>query len=91
MDVSTRTLTRTARDGGYAVPAVNVFDELSMRAVVAAAVRTSAPLIVQISVKTVRSSGTAFTTDLFRRSPATSPCRSPCTSTTAPTGRCSTT
>ncbi len=66
MDVSTRTLTRTARDGGYAVPAVNVFDELSMRAVVAAAVRTSAPLIVQISVKTVRSSGTAFTTDLFR-------------------------
>jgi len=66
MDVSTRTLTRTARDGGYAVPAVNVFDELSMRAVIAAAVRTSAPLIVQISVKTVRSSGTAFTTDLFR-------------------------
>lgn len=66
MSVSTRTLTRTARAGGYAVPAVNVFDELSMRAVVAAAVRTDAPLIVQISVKTVRSSGTAFTTDLFR-------------------------
>ncbi len=66
MSVSTRTLTRIARDGGYAVPAVNVFDELSMRAVIQAAVRTDAPLIVQISVKTVRSSGTAFTTDLFR-------------------------
>ncbi|WP_288468625.1 class II fructose-bisphosphate aldolase [uncultured Curtobacterium sp.] len=66
MDVSTRTLTRTARDGGYAVPAVNVFDELSMRAVIAAAVRTRAPLVVQISVKTVKASGTAFTTDLFR-------------------------
>lgn len=66
MDVSTRTLARTARDAGYAVPAVNVFDELSMRAVIAAAVRTDAPLIVQISVKTVRSSGTAFTTALFR-------------------------
>ncbi|MCJ1715135.1 class II fructose-bisphosphate aldolase [Curtobacterium sp. VKM Ac-2922] len=66
MDVSTRAMTRTARDDGYAVPAVNVFDELSMRAVIAAATRTQAPLIVQISVKTVRSSGTAFTTDLFR-------------------------
>ncbi|MDK8172377.1 class II fructose-bisphosphate aldolase [Curtobacterium citreum] len=66
MDVSTRTLTRTARDGGYAVPAVNVFDELSMRAVIAAAVRTRAPLVVQISVKTVKASGTDFTTDLFR-------------------------
>lgn len=66
MDVSTRALTRTARNAGYAVPAVNVFDELSMRAVIAAAERTHAPLIVQISVKTVRSSGTGFTTDLFR-------------------------
>lgn len=66
MDVSTKALTRTARNAGYAVPAVNVFDELSMRAVIAAAVRTRSPLIVQISVKTVRTSGTAFTTDLFR-------------------------
>lgn len=65
MDVSTRSLTRTARDGGYAVPAVNVFDEISMRAVVAAAEQTRAPLIVQISVKTVRTAGCAFITDLF--------------------------
>ena len=34
MHVSTATLTRAARDQGYAVPAVNVFDEVSMRAVV---------------------------------------------------------
>ncbi|GAA4266201.1 class II fructose-bisphosphate aldolase [Frondihabitans peucedani] len=66
MVVSTGSLTRAARQGGYAVPAVNVFDEISMRAVIAAAERRSAPLIVQISVKTVRVSGTAFITDLFR-------------------------
>jgi tagatose 1,6-diphosphate aldolase GatY/KbaY len=66
MTVSTRALTRTAREHGYAVPAVNVFDEISMRAVLAAAQQASAPLIVQISTKTVRVSGTAFVTDLFR-------------------------
>lgn len=66
MVASTRTLTRNARAAGYAVPAVNVFDELSMRAVLAAATQTRAPLIVQISTKTVRSAGGAFITDLFR-------------------------
>ncbi|WKK70688.1 class II fructose-bisphosphate aldolase [Rathayibacter oskolensis] len=50
---------------GYAVPAVNVFDEISMRAVIAAAERTRAPLIVQISTKTVRTAGCAFVTALF--------------------------
>ncbi|MPV38794.1 class II fructose-bisphosphate aldolase [Georgenia subflava] len=64
--ISTTFLARTARERGYAVPAVNVFDEISMRAVIDAAVRTSSPLIVQISVKTVRSSGTAFITSLFQ-------------------------
>jgi ketose-bisphosphate aldolase len=66
MDISTRSLAIAGRDGGYAVPAVNVFDEISMRAVIAAAERTDAPLIVQISVKTVRASSTAFITSLFQ-------------------------
>ncbi len=66
MPASTMSLASTAREQGYAVPAVNVFDEISMRSVIAAATRTSAPLIVQISVKTVRSSGTAFMTSLFQ-------------------------
>ena len=66
MQVSTATLTRVARDHGYAVPAVNVFDEIGMRAVVEAAELRSAPLIVQVSVKTTRSVGTGLLTDTFR-------------------------
>ncbi|MEU8934172.1 class II fructose-bisphosphate aldolase [Streptomyces sp. NPDC048409] len=41
----------------YAVPAVNVFNDLTMEAVLAAAVENASPLIVQTSVKTVRSIG----------------------------------
>ncbi|RZU10223.1 fructose-bisphosphate aldolase class II [Kribbella rubisoli] len=42
---------------GYAVPAINIVDELSLRAVVDAAVELRSPLIVQTSVKTVKSVG----------------------------------
>ncbi|MFJ9348485.1 class II fructose-bisphosphate aldolase [Streptomyces sp. NPDC101237] len=41
----------------YAVPAINVFNDLTMEAVLAAAVENASPLIVQTSVKTVRSVG----------------------------------
>ncbi|MGW2685556.1 class II fructose-bisphosphate aldolase [Streptomyces sp. NPDC001414] len=41
----------------YAVPAINVFNDLTMEAVLAAAVENASPLIVQTSVKTVRSIG----------------------------------
>ncbi|GGZ93281.1 fructose-bisphosphate aldolase [Streptomyces subrutilus] len=41
----------------YAVPAVNVFNDLTMEAVLAAAVEKRSPLIVQTSVKTVKSIG----------------------------------
>ncbi|MFF4559271.1 ketose-bisphosphate aldolase [Streptomyces sp. NPDC001422] len=41
----------------YAVPAINVFDDLTMEAVLAAAVEHRSPLIVQTSVKTVKSIG----------------------------------
>ena len=49
-----------ARDGGYAVAAVNVVDDVSARAVVAAAEQLDAPVILQTSVKTVRSMGSAL-------------------------------
>ncbi|MEV5967438.1 class II fructose-bisphosphate aldolase [Kribbella sp. NPDC051952] len=42
---------------GYAVPAINVVDELSLSAVVAAAVEAGSPLIIQTSVKTVKAVG----------------------------------
>nr|WP_237538939.1 class II fructose-bisphosphate aldolase [Streptomyces sp. SID486] len=41
----------------YAVPAINVFNDLTLEAVLAAAVEKASPLIVQTSVKTVRSVG----------------------------------
>ncbi|MFD8418633.1 class II fructose-bisphosphate aldolase [Streptomyces sp. NPDC059466] len=41
----------------YAVPAINVFNDLTMEAVLAAAVENASPLIVQTSVKTVKSMG----------------------------------
>ncbi len=66
MIASTSALARHGRENGYAVPAVNVLDDISLRAVVAAAVDASAPLIIQISVKTLKQLGTELTTTTFR-------------------------
>jgi ketose-bisphosphate aldolase len=41
----------------YGVPAINVFNDLTLEAVLAAAVESRSPLIVQTSVKTVKSIG----------------------------------
>ncbi|HEY0118266.1 MAG TPA: class II fructose-bisphosphate aldolase [Cellulomonas sp.] len=66
MIASTSALARHGRENGYAVPAVNVLDDISLRAVVSAAVEAAAPLIIQISVKTVKQMGTELTTTTFR-------------------------
>ena len=66
MIASTLALARHGREHGYAVPAVNVLDDISLRAVVAAAVQASAPLIIQVSVKTVKQLGTELMTTTFR-------------------------
>jgi fructose-bisphosphate aldolase class II len=55
--VSTRDLVTAAMAHGYAVPAINVVNDLTMEAVLAAAVELRSPMIVQTSVKTVRSIG----------------------------------
>lgn len=67
-----KTIVRDAFDRKYAVAAINVFNVLTLEAVLAAALETNAPVIVQTSVKTVRSVGrdvlfavwTATTTDI---------------------------
>ncbi|WP_231384118.1 class II fructose-bisphosphate aldolase [Cellulomonas sp. URHD0024] len=64
-------MTQDARARGYAVPAVNILDDLSLRAVIAAASRARSPLIVQVSVKTVRSIGTDLMTTMFRSAAGT--------------------
>jgi fructose-bisphosphate aldolase, class II len=46
-----------AFEGGYGVPAINVVNDLTLEAVLAAAEELRSPLIVQTSVKTVRSVG----------------------------------
>lgn len=46
-----------AFDERYGVPAINVFNDLTLEAVLAAAVEKASPLIVQTSVKTVKSVG----------------------------------
>ena len=70
----------------YGVAAINVVDDLSLEAVLAAATDLEAPLIVQTSLKTVKSIGARpFMHDVARAGRRRCPSRSRCTSTTAPT------
>jgi ketose-bisphosphate aldolase len=55
--VPTREIVRRAFDGHYGVAAINVVNDLTLEAVLAAADELRAPLIVQTSVKTVESIG----------------------------------
>ncbi|HEY3544761.1 MAG TPA: class II fructose-bisphosphate aldolase [Propionicimonas sp.] len=64
--VSTRSVVNQALEGGYAVPAFNVFNDLTMEAVLAAAEELQSPLIVQTSVKTVRSIGSGLLIAMWR-------------------------
>lgn len=56
---STRRLSAAARAGGYAIPAVNIVDQLSLQATVAAAQAANSPIILQTSVKTLKVVGAA--------------------------------
>ena len=54
-----------AKEAGYAVPAVNIVDDLSLRAVVTAAEEAQSPVIIQTSVKTVKSIGAPLLSSIF--------------------------
>lgn len=62
---STRDLVEAAFAGRYSIAAFNIFDDFSLRGVLAAAEDMEAPVIVQVSVKTVRSIGVRCLRDLF--------------------------
>lgn len=64
--VPTKILVEQALAGRYAVPAFNVFNDLTMEAVLAAAEELQSPLIVQTSVKTVRSIGSGLLIAMWR-------------------------
>lgn len=85
---NTLEMVRAARQGGYAVPAINIVDDLSLRTVIAAAQQAGSPLIVQTSVKTVKSMGADILSYIAHiQQPGRSTSRSRCTSTTVLTGR----
>ncbi|MCB5274773.1 D-tagatose-1,6-bisphosphate aldolase subunit GatY [Arthrobacter sp. SO5] len=50
----------------YGVPAINIFNDLSMEAVLAAAEEANSPVILQTSVKTVRSIGSRQLFDMWQ-------------------------
>lgn len=50
----------------YGVPAINIFNDLSLEGVLSAAERAQSPLIVQTSVKTVRSIGAPVLASMWR-------------------------
>lgn len=50
----------------YGVPAINVFNDLTLEAVLAGAVAASSPVIVQTSVKTVRGVGAGLIAAMWR-------------------------
>ncbi|WP_406166477.1 class II fructose-bisphosphate aldolase [Streptomyces canus] len=56
---------RSAKLGGYAVPACNVFDAVGMDAVLAAGERLSSPVVVQVSTRALRAWGPARLWQLF--------------------------
>jgi len=63
---SLRSVLGQAFDRRYGVPAFNVVNDLTMQAVIDAAVEARAPVIVQTSVKTVRAAGAAVLAGLHR-------------------------
>jgi len=73
MIASTVELVRNGQAHGYAVAAVNILDHLSMRAVIDAAIETSSPVIVQVSVKTVRFIGVDLMTQTFAAAATSAP------------------
>ncbi|MGV8883063.1 MAG: class II fructose-bisphosphate aldolase [Rhodoglobus sp.] len=64
--VSLSSIVDRAFDQRYGVPAINVFNDLTLEGVLAGAVEANSPVIVQTSVKTVRSIGAPILASMWR-------------------------
>ena len=64
--VPTQEIVQRAFDGRYGVAAINVVNDLTLEAVLAAAEELGAPLIVQTSVKTVKATGVDVVMAMWR-------------------------
>jgi len=62
---STLEMVRHAQDNGYAVPAFNIIDEVSLKALIEAAEAADSPVIIQVSLKTARSTGVDLIGTMF--------------------------
>lgn len=63
---SLKDIVTPAFEGRYGVPAINIFNDLTMESVLAAAEEANSPVILQTSVKTVRSIGTQVLFDMWQ-------------------------
>lgn len=64
--VSLNEITGPAFEQRYGVPAINIFNDVTLEGVLAGAVEAKSPLIVQTSVKTVRSIGVDVLAGMWR-------------------------
>jgi len=64
--VSLNEITTPAFEQRYGVPAINIFNDLTLEGVLAGAVHARSPIIVQTSVKTVRSIGVEVLASMWR-------------------------
>ena len=66
MRAATSSILAAAQDGGYAVPAFNIFDELTLRSVIRAAELAESQVIIQVSTRTAKAMGVRWAVELFR-------------------------
>ena len=64
--VSLSSIVDRAFDQRYGVPAINIFNDLTLEAVLAGAVEADSPVIVQTSVKTVKTIGAPVLASMWR-------------------------
>ena len=64
--ISLKEILRPAFADRYGVPAINIFNDLTLEAVLAGAVQAKSPLIIQTSVKTVKSIGVEVLASMWR-------------------------
>ena len=64
--ISLKEILRPAFADRYGVPAFNIFNDLTLEAVLAGAVQAKSPLIIQTSVKTVKSIGVEVLSSMWR-------------------------
>ena len=64
--ISLKEILKPAFADRYGVPAINIFNDLTLEAVLAGAVQSKSPIIIQTSVKTVKSIGVEVLASMWR-------------------------